>query len=135
LGGVDPLMAARKRGEIAKRRILAAEGGALRRSDFANLVYLNPNTIDHLRRSNRIFWLKPFGKYLYPMFQVSEHLFLPGITETLASFDVCDPWMRVNFMLTGDARLEGARPIDRLRNGDVEDVLRAARGFGKHGGY
>ena len=130
----DPLKAARKRGEIVKRRLIAAEGGSLTRSDFARKIQRRPRAIDRLRRCNKIFWLHYSGRYLYPVFQIIEDQIILGISETLSSFEVCDPWMRVNFMLTGDARLSGARPIDKLLDGYIEDVKRAARGFGKHGG-
>lgn len=45
----------------------------------------------------------------------------------LNAFTVDDPWMRVNFMLTGDARLGGERPIDLLRNGKIDDVVTGRR--------
>jgi hypothetical protein len=41
--------------------------------------------------------------------------------------------MRVNFMLTGDARLGRRRPIDLLREGLIDGVVAAARAYGEHG--
>lgn len=41
--------------------------------------------------------------------------------------------MRVNFMLTGDAHLEGRRPIDVLREGRIGEVIEAAQAYGEHG--
>lgn len=41
--------------------------------------------------------------------------------------------MRVNFMLTGDARLGGKRPIDVLREGQIGKVNEAAQAYGEHG--
>jgi hypothetical protein len=80
-----------------------------------------------------VFWLEVGDGYVYPAFQVGPSGLLPGIREVLDAFDEDDPWARVNFMLTGDARLGGRRPIDVLREGDVASVTRAARGYGEHG--
>ncbi|WP_272871346.1 hypothetical protein [Agrobacterium tumefaciens] len=41
--------------------------------------------------------------------------------------------MRVNFMLTGDARLGDKRPIDLLRDGKIDDVVTTAAAYGDHG--
>ncbi len=58
---------------------------------------------------------------------------MPGVREVLDAFNVEDSWTRVNFMLTGDYRLGGARPIDVLREGRIDDVARAAAAYGEHG--
>jgi hypothetical protein len=39
----------------------------------------------------------------------------------------------VRFFLAKNVRLDGDRPLDRLRRGDVDPVVRAARAFGEHG--
>ena len=51
----------------------------------------------------------------------------------LDSFATDNPWERVNFMLSGDLRLNGWRPIDWLREGRNEEVKLAAHAFGEHG--
>jgi hypothetical protein len=51
----------------------------------------------------------------------------------LTAFQVDDPWMRVHFMLTGDRRLGNRRPIDLLREGQIEQVVQAAAAYGAHG--
>ena len=58
---------------------------------------------------------------------------LPGIERALAAFEVSDPWMRANFMLSPEPRLGGLRPIDALRQGEIEPVVAAASAFGRHG--
>ena len=80
-----------------------------------------------------MFWLEIGDGYVYPAFQIGADGLLPGVRDVLDAFTIADPWTRVNFMLTGDARLGGRRPIDVLREGDVASVVRAARAYGEHG--
>ena len=80
-----------------------------------------------------MFWLDVGDGYVYPAFQIGKNGLLRGIRDVLDAFTVEDAWMRVNFMLTGDARLEGQRPIDLLRKGQTDEVVRAAAAYGEHG--
>jgi len=43
------------------------------------------------------------------------------------------PARRTAYFLSGDPRLDGARPLDELRKGRVNAVRRAASGYGEHG--
>ena len=65
--------------------------------------------------------------------QLDGNDFLPGIRDVLDAFSFDDPLTRVNFMLTGDLRLNGWRPIDWLREGRIEEVAISAEVFGEHG--
>ena len=70
----------------------------------------------------------------YPVWQLeAEGGVLPGLEEVLRNFGVEDPWTRAAFLLGGNDRLSGKRPLDALREGLVEDVARAARSVGEHG--
>jgi hypothetical protein len=68
------------------------------------------------------------GTHVYPAFQLSNGCLLPGVEE------VEDGWMPVNFMLTDDARLGHRRLLDVLCEGHIDDVIKAARTYGEHGG-
>jgi hypothetical protein len=129
----DPLTAAFLRGAEMKRALLKAEGGVLSAQQLAEHLGITPQGLGKRRDLNQVFWLEIGDGYVYPAFQVGPKGLLPGIREVLDAFREEDPWARVNFMLTGDARLGGCRPIDVLRNGDVASVTRAARGLGEHG--
>lgn len=132
-GEPDPLTAAFLRGAETKRALLRAEGGVLSAPQLAGHLGITPQGLGKRRERNQVFWLETGGGYVYPAFQVGPAGLLPGIREVLDAFEETDPWARANFMLTGDARLGGRRPIDVLRDGDVAAVVRAARGYGEHG--
>ena len=129
----DPLTEALLRGSEMKRDMLKAEGGALSARQLADHLGITPQGLGRKRERNQVFWLDIGDGYVYPAFQIGGSGLLPGIRDVLDAFTVDDPWMRVNFMLTGDARLGGDRPLDRLRRGDIDDVVTAAAAYGEHG--
>ena len=43
-----------------------------------------------------------------------------------------DAWMRASFFLRQNGRLDDKRPLDALRDGEIEAVERAARAYGEH---
>jgi hypothetical protein len=129
----DPLTAALLRGSEMKRDMLKAEGGALSAHQLADHLGITPQGLGRKRERNRVFWLDVGDGYVYPAFQIGKNGLLHGLREVLDAFTVDDPWMRVNFMLTGDARLGGKRPIDLLREGKIDDVVTAAAAYGEHG--
>lgn len=128
----DPMTAALLRGSEMKREMLKAEGGALSAQQLADHLGITPQGLGRKRERNHVFWLDVGGGYVYPAFQIGKNGLLRGIREVLDAFTVDDPWMRVNFMLTGDARLGGYRAIDLLRNGKIDDVATAAAAYGEH---
>ena len=128
-----PLYEASKRGEEIERKMLTAEGGALSGKRFSEKLGITPLELGRMRKRNEVFWMEVGGDYVYPSFQLDGSGFLPGIRDVLDAFAVDDEWMRVNFMLTGDLRLNGWRPIDALREGMIEEVKISAGVYGEHG--
>lgn len=129
----DPLTAALLRGAGMKRALLRAEGGVMPGPELARHLGITPQALGKRREKGQVFWMAAGDGYCYPAFQLGPDGLLPGLREVLAAFTEGDPWVRVNFMLTGDARLGGRRPLDVLREGGTADVVMAARGLGRHG--
>jgi hypothetical protein len=129
----DPLTQAFLRGSEMKREMLKAEGGALSAQLLADHLGITPQGLGRKRQRNQVFWLEVGDGYVYPVFQIGRNGLLPGVREVLDAFTVSDPWMRVSFMLTGDARLGSKRPIDLLRKGKIDEVVTAAAAYGEHG--
>ena len=117
------------RGASLKRSMLGVEGGVLPSAQFALRAGLAKRDLE----KTPLLWLAFDDDRAYPAFQISGDRLLPGMTEVVRAFRIDDPWMRINFMLTGDARLSGSRPIDALREGRVNEVMMAAEAYGDHG--
>ena len=132
----DPLATARLRGARMKRELLKSEGGVLRAGQVAVLLGISTQAVNKRRKAGALLGLDVGGgtRFLYPAFQFTERGgVVPGLREVLRAFTaVEDPWMRANFLLTGDPRLGGRRPIDALREGgEVEAVRAAAAVYGR----
>lgn len=135
LSAQDPLAAARVRGARQVREILQEEGGTVGAGEMGELLGgISAQAVDKRRRKGKLLAL-PAGKggYRYPVWQVRGGTVIEGFEDVLAVFGVEDPWMRAAFFLSGDARLGGDRPLDRLNRGDVEAVKQAAAAYGVHG--
>lgn len=117
------------RGAVMKRDMLQLEGGVLSADEFASRIDIPAAAFE----TQPLLWLDIDGKRVYPTFQIVDGGLLPGISTVVEAFAIDEPWMRVNFMLTGDARLGGKRPVDALREGHISEVIEAAQAYGEHG--
>jgi hypothetical protein len=131
----DPLALARLRGHVAMRELLNADGGALVASQVAELLGISRQAVDKRRKAGQLLAVSlPRRGLQYPAWQFTEMgATVEGLVEVLAILRAHDAWAQARFFVAGNDRLEGARPIDRLREGVLEPVLIAARLFGEHG--
>lgn len=73
------------------------------------------------------------GSLGYPAFQFDGHQQQAGVREvvTVLSPVVATPWTVASWLTSGNAQLDGLRPIDALRAGRIDEVVtlahRAAR--------
>lgn len=58
---------------------------------------------------------------------------IPGLAEVLEALDSVGPWTQLAFLVRPQRGLGGGRPVDLLREGRLDEVLRAARQFGEQG--
>lgn len=129
----DPLGKARLRGAVAQRELLSGDGGALSSVEVATLLGVSRQAVDKRRKAGQLFAVELPRGYCYPAWQLTGTGVLPGIAEVLAALRHLDPWAQARFFVSGNARLGGKRPLDRLRRGDLDAVLRAAGAFDEHG--
>jgi hypothetical protein len=132
----DPLGPARLRWLRDRERLLAAEGGTLPISAVMSLLGLKSRQAVQQRRARGKLLGLPVGgsSYLYPVWQFDRQQVLPGLPEALAALEGLDPWGHAAYLLGGDTRLDGLRPLDALRAGRVAEVVAAARHYGEQGG-
>ncbi len=130
--GNDPLAAARQRAVELKRRVLEAEGGALTVAEVANGLGISKQAVDKRRRGRKLLSLGTHRGFLYPAWQFADEGVLPGFEQVLAALEA-DAWTQASWFLTGDSRLGDARPLDALRRGELQPVLRAAAAYGEQG--
>jgi biotin operon repressor len=130
----DPLIRAKLRGIEHRKRILEKLGGTLSAEQVSELIGISRQAVDRRRSQNQLIGLTQ-GKrgYAYPAFQFENGKTLDGLKEVLDALSGHDPWMQSIFFANGNDRLTGKTPLDALRQGKTEAVVRAAEAYGEQG--
>jgi hypothetical protein len=130
----DPLIRAKLRGIEHRKRILEKLGGTLSAEQVSELIGISRQAVDRRRSQNQLIGLTQ-GKrgYAYPAFQFEDGKTLDGLKEVLDALSGHDPWMQSIFFANGNDTLTGQTPLDALRQGKTEAVVRAAEAYGEQG--
>ncbi len=130
-----PLAAARLRGLQAKLDLLERAGGALPPREVAALLRMSRQAVGKRRAAGTLLGVRTGRRgYDYPGCQFVDGGVVEGLADVLSAFDDdVDPWMRLAFLVTANDALGGEPPLDVLRRGEVDAVVRAARIYGEHG--
>jgi hypothetical protein len=124
--------AARARGEQAKHEILAEQGDMLTAAEVAIRLGYTATAVERRRQDGLLLALPlEAGDLGFPAWQFTDRGLLPGLEDVLQSMSVRSPWMRAQFFLTGDLRLDGETPLGMLRRGNVDAVRRAGAAYGE----
>jgi hypothetical protein len=126
----DPLTGARLRGIEAKRRMLEEEGGSLTSAEAAELLKVSRQAIDKRRKEGKLLALElgKKGRH-YPSWQFE----LRGLEKVLAKLTGMDSWQKLNFFLNPNDALGDRTPLQVLKKGQMEEVLKAAAVYGEQG--
>ena len=128
----SPLEAAIKRGEEAKKRFLSKQGGALNNIEACSILGCSPLELETMRRNHQVLGLSVNEELVYPAWQFIEGKVSSGLDKVLAALKEDGAWTQVIFLLTGDIRLDGAIPLEKLKEGEIDQVVRAAKCYGSH---
>jgi hypothetical protein len=130
----DPLIRAKLRGIEHRKRIIEKLGGSLSVEQVSELIGISRQAVDKRRSQNQLIGLTQ-GKrgYAYPAFQFEDGKTLDGLKEVLDALNGHDPWMQSIFFANGNDRLNHRTPLDALRQGETEAVVRAAEAYGEQG--
>ncbi|MCU0286124.1 MAG: helix-turn-helix domain-containing protein [Acidobacteria bacterium] len=124
----DPLRSFRLKGIQAKSALLKKEGGVITSQQVAELLGISRQAIDKRRRQGNLLAVS-LGRrsYFYPVWQFSEDGVLPGFETVLGILKDYDPWMKMIFMLNANHSLKDRSPLEKLREGDLDNVFKAAQ--------
>lgn len=104
-----------------------AEGGGLSDAEFADRLKIRSReTIRQYRARGRIFgWRKDLRSYRYPAWQIYHHQLLPGLDRVIGILTGkgLKPLAMLGYFLSPSTDLEGVRPLDLLRQGQIDDVV------------
>jgi hypothetical protein len=129
----DPLAEAKLRGQLRRKELLEAEGGVLGPEQVGSLLGIQRQSVDKRRKSGTILALELGNRFVYPAWQIEENSTLPHLEEVLEALKDHDEWRKLSFFVNGNVRLGGKSPLNALRAGQYDEVLKAARSLGDHG--
>ena len=114
------------RGVVARKELEVEEGGSYSEEDVSKLLNITPQTVDRRRKARRmIAWKDESGNWRFPVWQFSANGELPGVETCLKELDLGeDGWGFMIFFLSPSYTLEGKRPLDLLREGNLSRRLR-----------
>lgn len=130
----DPLARAFLDGLDAKGRLIEQNGGIFKTEEVAEYLGITPQAVNKRRALRQLVGLT-FRKrgYVFPAWQFTDRGTVPGLEQVLLALAGHDEWMQNVFFVNPNTRLGGRRPLDLLREGEIPEVLDAAREFGQHG--
>jgi hypothetical protein len=134
LAAQDPIAASKLRGFELRQEMLKKAEGVLSSGKVAELLKLSRQAVDKRRAANQLLALTQGRRgYSYPSFQFEDGKTLDGLEEVLRNLSALDPWMQLRFFTSPHERLGNKTPIEALRSGRVNDLVRAASGYGEQG--
>jgi len=130
----DPLARAFLDGLDAKARLIEQNGGVFKTEQVAEYLGITPQAVNKRLALRQLVGLT-FRKrgHVFPAWQFTDRGTVRGLEEVLSALAEHDEWMQNVFFISPNTRLAGRRPLELLREGEVPDVLDAAREFGRHG--
>lgn len=122
------------RGKEMRENDLKTSGGSYALDHVETLLGISRQAIDKKVRDDALLVVPgPHGRRRYPVVQFTVDGVSPGLQDVLRSLPSANGWFRLNFLINPDSRLGGQRPIDLLKEGRIEQVVRAAKAVGVQG--
>jgi hypothetical protein len=131
---LDPRYAAAlARGEIARRKLAAAEGGPISPAKVARLFGVTERTVVKRWCAFRLIaWRDEKGIH-FPVWQFREGKLLTGVEAVLQVFRSEDQWRVMLYFLGARLSLNGQRPLDMLRRGESAKLVAHAKALAEDG--
>jgi len=124
------------RGRDIARLDLKAAGGAYGLEDVRKLLHgVARQRIDaRVKEGSLLAVPGPSNRRRFPTLQfTADGDVIPGLKAVQSALPTRNPWAVLNFFVQPDDRLDGRRPIDVLKSGDVAAVVAAAKGIAQAG--
>lgn len=124
------------RGREQLEALLTQTGGTFTQDQVITMLYgISRQAVDKRVREGSLLAVPgPNGARRYPVCQfLADGSLIKGLKEVQAALPVRGPWSAFLFLMQPHDGLEGRKPLDLLREGDVARVVAAAEGLGVQG--
>jgi hypothetical protein len=132
----DAFATAKLRGIQVREKLIQAAGGLLDTKGVAEQLGVTPQAIHKQQKEAKLLAVPLGNRLQFPAFQFDESGApmggLSAVVRSLAQRSI-SPWAQLRFLAGHSARLGNRTPIEALRAGELDRVLRAAEAFGEHG--
>lgn len=125
---LDPLAPSLARNVAHRQTLLALAGGALSADETGRILGITRQAVDKRRRTGTLLAFKEGGDWRYPACQFADGEVVAGIAEVVRGLNSASPWVALDFLLAPDTVLVGRTPLEALKAGDRDTVLRLIRG-------
>jgi hypothetical protein len=99
----------------------------VRAGQVARRLGITPLMVEQLRRDNRLLAVPCDNGFAYPSWQFEGRGMLSGFPTVLSVLRGHDPAAQLAFFVTPHESIQHRTPLDALRSGDLEAVVRVAR--------
>jgi hypothetical protein len=122
------------RGLSVREKMAEEEGGSMSADEAARHLGVTKQSVLNMYHADTLLgWrTEKQGAVRFPTWQFSEHRRLPGLQEVLAKLNeaqILDDWAKIGFFLQTHSILNDRRPLDLLREKNLELVLKAAEAY------
>ncbi len=134
--GLDARGRALVRGKDIALHDIKAAGGAFTLDEVCQLLgRVSRQVIERrVRESCMLAVPGPSNRRVYPAIPFrADGQVLPGIKDVLQAVPTINPWAILNFLVSPDSHLDSRKPIDLLKAGQTELVVRAAANLASQG--
>lgn len=135
IGHEDPLLKAKLRGVVARKKMLEYQGQPWKTEDVASFLDISVQAVSKKRKLGKILGLSLGGKgYVFPGWQFDHNGILPELSTVLSILNkgLVPDWDKLRFFISKDYKLNGKTPIECLQACDSESVKMAAEAYGVH---
>jgi hypothetical protein len=129
----DPLAEAKLLGQLRRKELLEAEGGVVGPEQVGSALGIQRQSVDKRRKAGTLLAIGLGNRFVYPVWQIEGNNTLGHLADVLHALKDHDEWRKLSFFVHKNVRLRGQSPLNALRAGQYEDVLKAARTLGEHG--
>lgn len=125
---LDPLAPSLARNVAHRQTLLTLAGGAMSADEAGRILGITRQAVDKRRRAGALLAVREGSDWRYPACQFDNGEVVVGIPDIVRGLGSTSPWVTLDFLLAPDTVLAGRTPLEALRAGERDPVLRLVQG-------
>jgi hypothetical protein len=125
---LDPLAPSLARNLEHRQTLLTLAGGAVSADEAGRILGITRQAVDKRRRAGSLLAVREGSDWRYPACQFDNGEVVVGIPDVVRGLGSTSSWVALDFLLAPDTVLAGRTPLEALRAGERDPVLRLVQG-------